>query len=112
MNHLAFTPNSGKHQFVQVIGIIGYNVILSHIARSHSMATSYFIAKAGFFTLLTVLHLALFGIPAIRSYIAGQVTVVETTDHGSPVLAPAITLCPPANHTRGWTTYNKEQLVC
>ena len=72
------------------------------------MAGLYSVAKVGFFLLLTGFQLAFFGIPAIQSYLDGQVTVVETTDRASPILAPAITLCPVADHTRGWknTTQN------
>ena len=66
------------------------------------MAGLYSVAKVGFFLLLTGFQLAFFGIPAIQSYLDGQVTVVETTDRASPILAPAITLCPVANYTRGW----------
>ena len=71
------------------------------------MATLFFIAKVGLFLLLAIFHTLFFGIPSVQQFLEEQVTVVETSEPAGPMQAPAITLCPVANHTRGWKNTSK-----
>ena len=60
------------------------------------------VGRLGFLLLLTSLHLWLFALPAVQQFLAGDVTTVETRGASGPIPAPAITLCPMANHQSAW----------
>ena len=66
------------------------------------MANLITVGKVGFFLSLLLTHFVFFGLPALRSFLASEVSVLESTVKSGNISSPAVTLCPYKTGFSGW----------
>ena len=66
------------------------------------MANLVTVGKVGFFLGLLLTHFVFFGLPALRRFLAAEVSVLESTVTSGNLSAPAVTLCPYKGSYSGW----------